>query len=106
MFFYPEVVNFLRGFNVFGLRAKLTALRVGPDLLCFPGLLWEIVLKILKENMFLTEKPQRTGVYGSMGYLGETETQKRTFLAVLTALGREPRIFKAFEIDNSQFPFG
>ena len=53
--------------------------------------------------MFLTEKPQRSGIYGSMGYLGETETQKRTFLAVFTALGREPRIFKAFET-NREFP--
>ena len=34
------------------------------------------------------------------GYLGETETQKRTLLAVLTAMGREPRIFKAFETDR------
>ena len=50
--------------------------------------------------MFLTEKPQRSGIYGSMGYLGETETQKRTFLAVFTALGREPRIFKAFETNR------
>ena len=65
--FYPEVVNFLWGFNVFGLRAGLSALRIGPYLPCFPGLLWEIVLKICKENMFLTEKPQRSGVYGSMG---------------------------------------
>ena len=50
-FFNPEVVNFLWGFNVFGLRAGLAALRVGLYLPCFPGLLWEIVLKIWKENV-------------------------------------------------------
>lgn len=80
---------------MFGLRAGLAALRVGPTSLVSQAPVGNCPENFERKNMFLTEKPQRTGVYGSMGYLGENRNPEEDLPGSSHSLGKGAKDFQS-----------